>query len=205
MPLNDDIADALVKHDVGLQRLSNATVRKIVALLNRSDRRIFERLLADDIPQLSKARQNALLSDIRRIVQSVYEDATGPLQIDLERLGQYEVEYQGDLLDRTIPVDFNTIRPSENQILAAVNSRPFQGRLLREWYQDLERGAFARLRNGIRAGIVEGRTTDQMVRELRGTRAQGYKDGILQVSRRAAEVTVRTAGNHTATEARGTR
>jgi SPP1 gp7 family putative phage head morphogenesis protein len=202
LALNDDIADALTGHQIGLQRLSNATVRKILALLNRSDARIVARLLEDDISALSRARQDALLNDIRRIVASVYEDATGALQVDLERLGQYEAEYTAKLFGRLVPIEFNTIRPSAEQIIAATNSRPFQGRILRDWYKELERGSFERLRNVIRAGIVEGRTIDQLVREVRGTRAQGFKDGILQVNRRAAEATVRTAISHTANSAR---
>lgn len=204
MAANDDIADALTAHQIGLQRLSNATVRKIIALLNRSDARIVERLLREDVSDLSRARQEALLTDLRRIVGSVYEDATGALQIDIEALADYEVGYQADLFRATVPIKFDTIRPTEAQILAAVNSRPFQGRVLKDWYKELERGAFERLRNSIRAGMVEGRTIDQIVREVRGTRAQGYKDGILQVNRRAAEATVRTAINHTATVARET-
>ncbi|WP_212525859.1 minor capsid protein [Actibacterium sp. MT2.3-13A] len=202
MPVNDDIADALVRHQIGLQRLSNNTVRKVVALLNRSDARIVERLLSADVSELSRARQEALLREIRRVVESVYEDATGALHVELEGLAEYETDYQLDLFRRAVPVPLEFTRPAPDQIIAAVNARPFQGKLLREWYSELSAGAFRRLRDTIRAGFVEGRTTDQIIREVRGTAAQGYKDGILQVNRRAAEATVRTAINHTANAAR---
>ncbi len=202
MGVNDDIADALTSHSIGLQRLSNATVRKIIAMLNRSDARIVERLLRDGISQLSRDRQEALLADIRRIVESAHADATGQLRIDLDQLAEYEGQYQAELFRFTVPVDLNLIRPSADQLIAAANARPFQGRLLREWFTDLPEQAFACLRNVIRAGMVEGRTIDQMVRDVRGTRAQGYADGILETNRRAAEVTVRTAVAHTAQSAR---
>lgn len=202
MPVNDEIADRLTRHQIGLQRLSNATIRKIVALLNRIDARIVERLARDDLSGLSRARQERLLRDIRRIVESVYQDATGQLQIDLDALAQYEVEYQSDLFREVIPVRLDWVTPASDQIVAAVNSRPFQGRLMKDWFTDLEEGAFKRLRDAIRMGIVEGRTTAQIIRDIRGTRAQGYRDGILQVNRRHAEVVVRTAVNHTANAAR---
>lgn len=202
MAIADDFADELTRHQIGLQRLSNATVRKIVALLNRADARIVERLLSADVSELSRARQEALLEDFRRIIASVYADATGQLQIELDALAVYEGEYQGNLFTRLLPLDLEVIRPSGAQIVAAVNSRPFQGRLLREWYRDLEASAFARLRDTIRMGIIEGRTVDQMVRDIRGTRANGFADGITAVSRRQAEATVRTAVNHVATVAR---
>lgn len=202
MAVSDDILDALTAHEIGLQRLSNATVRKMLALLSRSDARIVERLLREDISALSRARQEALLADIRRIVSSAYEDATGQLQIELRRLAEYEGQYQLDMFRHVVPVRLDFISPSADQLWAAVNSRPFQGKLLKDWFTELDAGAFTRLRNVIRAAIVEGRTIDQVVREVRGTRAQGYQDGILQVNRRAAEATARTAIAHTANAAR---
>ena len=202
MGVNDDILDALTRHQVYLQGLSGGIVHKVIALLNRSDARIVERLLSEDVSSLSRTRQERLLSEIRRIVESAYEDATGALQIELEGLAEYEGEFQLDLFRRVVPMDLETVRPGAEQILAAVNSRPFQGKLLREAYQELPRAAFRKVRDTIRAGFVEGRTTDQIVRDIRGTRAQGFKDGILEQGRRATEAVVRTATNHTANTAR---
>lgn len=201
MAVNDEIADALTSHSIGLQRLGTSTVRKILALLSRSDARLIDRLLGD-MSELSRARQEALMNDLQRIIQGAYFDATGALQIDLEKLAVYEVDYQASMFRSVLPIKFDTIMPSQDQITAAVNSRPFQGRLLKDWYKDLADDAAKRMRNTIRAGIVEGRTVDQMVRELRGTRANGFKDGILEVNRRQAEATVRTAVAHTANAAR---
>ena len=202
MGVNDDLSDALTSHAIGVQRLTNATVRKILALLGRSDARILERLLATDMSALTRARQEELLRDIREIVTSVYTDATGQLQIDLEAYAKYESEYQLDLFKTVVPVSLDYVAPAADQIVAAVNSRPFQGRLLKEWYRDLEEGAFRRLRDTIRMGVVEGRTVEQMVRDIRGSAANGYKDGILETNRRVAEATVRTSVAHTNNAAR---
>lgn len=202
MGVNDDIADALTAHEIGVQRLTNATVRKIMALLSRSDQRILARMLETDVSALSRARQEELLRDIREILGSAYKDATGQLQIDLEAYAKYEGEYQLDLFKTVVPVSLDWVAPSPDQIVAAVNSRPFQGRLLKEWYRDLEDGAFKRLRDTIRMGVIEGRTVDQMVRDIRGSAANGYKDGVLETNRRAAEATVRTAVAHTNNAAR---
>jgi SPP1 gp7 family putative phage head morphogenesis protein len=199
---NDDIADVLVRHQIGLQRLSTATARKVLALLRRSDARLVERLAREDLSAISRARQERLLEAIRKIVDSAYTDVTGALRVDLDALSEYEVQFNADAMRRTIPVEVDFTLPTQAQVIAAVNSRPFQGRVLREWFRDLPAQAFARLRSAIRMGIVEGRTTDQIIREIRGTRANGYKDGILEIDRRHAEAAVRTAINHTATVAR---
>ena len=63
MNVNTAILDALTGHSVGLHRVSNATVRKIIALLNRSDARLIERLSRDSGSELSRSRLEQLLND----------------------------------------------------------------------------------------------------------------------------------------------
>ncbi len=199
MPVNDEIANALTRHQIGLHRLSNATVRKILAALKQSDARVLERILRDDLTGLSKQRQSKLLRELRRIIDSVYADATGQLHIDIGALASYEVDFQIDMFNRVVPINFEMVRPADDQIVAAVTSRPFQGRLLKDWYKELSEAAFRRLRGAIRMGIIEGQTNDEIVRVIRGTRSTR---GVAEVSRKSAETTVRTAINHTANAAR---
>lgn len=202
MAANDELLDALTRHEVYLRRYSTATLRKVLALLKRSDTRIVERLLDEDISAISRTRMEKLLTDLRRVMESAYIDATGALQVDLEALAVYEGEFQTDLFKRVLPVKFETVTPSAEQLIAAVNSRPFQGKLLNEVYPELAASAFRRVRDTIRAGFIEGRTTDQIVRDLRGRAANGYRDGILPKTRRDVEAVARTALNHTANSAR---
>jgi SPP1 gp7 family putative phage head morphogenesis protein len=201
MAVSDDLLDSLTRHDVYLRRYSTATLRKVLAQLRRLDAEVTERLLGE-VSDLSRARQEALLRDIRKVIQSAYRDATGALQVDLDALASYEVRYQTDLFRRVVPVRLETVTPTPEQVVAAVNARPFQGRLLREVYPELAESAWRQVRDTIRAGFIEGRTTDQIIRDLRGTAANGYKDGILAKTRRDVESVVRTAINHTANSAR---
>lgn len=201
MAANDELESALTRHQVYLQRLGSGTARKVLDALKASETRIVERLLSET-NALSRARQEKLLRDLRRVMETAYLDATGALQVDLEALAVYEGEFQTDLFKRVLPVKFETVTPTANQVIAAVNSRPFQGKLLKEVYPELTQSAWRQVRNAIRGGFIEGRTTDQIVRDLRGTQAQGYKDGVLAKTRRDVEAVVRTAVNHTANTAR---
>lgn len=200
--VNEALADELTRHQVYLQRWSNGTLRKVLAMLRRSDTQVVERLLQADVSTLSRTRMERLLAEMRRIIDTAYMDATGALRLDLEGLAQYEGEYQLDLFKRVLPVRYEATLPSAEQILAAVNSRPFQGKLLKDVYSELGASAFRKVRDTIRGGFVEGRATDQIVRDLRGRAVNGYRDGVLSQNRRAVEAVVRTATNHTANTAR---
>lgn len=202
MSTNDDIRDKAVGHLIGVQRYANGVVRKIVALLKRVDARIIERLSQVELSELSQARAERLLAALEDIVASVHADAAGQLQIELNQFGLYEAEYQVRALEATVPVRLEYTIPSPEQIVAAVNSRPFQGVVLRDFFIGYTDSTKALVRNSVRMGYVEGRTTPQMVRDLRGTKALNYADGLLAVTKRHAETVVRTAVTHTASAAR---
>lgn len=195
--LNDIIFEANLRHQMYLQRHSASVVRKIIALLNRADAGIVERLEREDFTSISEARQRKLLERIRELVKRGYSPAIKALREEIDELAVYESGFQLDLFKRSIPVALDLVTPAPNQLIAAVKARPFQGRLLKEWYSGLEQGAFARLRDAIRIGYTEGVTTEEIVRRIRGTRKQRYTDGILQQNRRSATAAVRTALNHT--------
>ncbi len=71
-----------------------------------------------------------------------------------------------------------------------------QGKLLSAFTKGMEQGRMDRMEQAIRLGVVQGSTTDEIVRSIRGTKAAGYSDGILDISRRSAQSIVRTAVSH---------
>ena len=204
MAVNDDILDRSIAHEIGLRRFSNATLRKAISLLNKSDQRIVAELAKRGIGDTSftKRRLDLLLAAIRNITKEAYGAFSGRLTGDIRELALFEAEFQTNALNRLIPIKLDIVTPAASQIMAAVNARPFEGRLLKDWFKDLEANAFRRLRDEIRMGFVEGRTTDQIIRSIRGTRAQRFKNGILETNRRGAAAMVQTALNHTANMAR---
>ncbi len=59
-----------------------------------------------------------------------------------------------------------------------------------------------RVTGAIRRCAFEGRTTDEIIRDVRGTKARQFQDGILAVNRHAAATVVRTSLQHVASVAR---
>jgi SPP1 gp7 family putative phage head morphogenesis protein len=196
--------DEAVLHRIALSRYSNTTVRRVLAQLNRTEESVLERLARADNEGLQAARLENLLVEIRALQANGWAVVRANLNGDLTALAMAEAEFAAKAVRfgaESAGLQLTTNAPVTAQVVAAVNSRPFQGRLLREWLADAEEGAAKRVREVIRQGFIEGRSISDLVRQIRGTRAAQYRDGILEVSRRGAEAMVRTAVTHTSAAA----
>lgn len=207
---NDRLADLAIGHQIYLQRYGGGVARKIIALLNRVDADLHAQLVAalERLPpeSFTVQRLDQLLVGVQRLNADVYRDAGIELDRALMELAGYEASWQHRAIQSALPavvaekLTLNTI--TATQAHAAAMARPFQGKLLSEALAGIEQARAYRIRDTIRMGFVEGLTIDQMVRRLRGTKARGYGDGLLEIDRRGAEALVRTAVNHTANYAR---
>jgi SPP1 gp7 family putative phage head morphogenesis protein len=198
---NESIASKLTGRDIELQRFYKGAVTRVLNTLKDSEARIIERLL-DAGEGLSRTRQEKLLRDIQAVIATAYRDAFGVMQLDLEGLAGIESEFISRTLATQIPVAVQTVTPPAAQVIAAATARPFQGKYLKDVYRELPEVAYRKIRDTIRLGYLEGQTTPQIIRAIRGTAIQGYKNGVFNKARRDMEATVKTALSHTANVAR---
>lgn len=203
---NQRLRDAAIDHQIDLTHVANGMVRKIMSLLNKADAELFARLTVAlqtmDPESFTVQRLEGLLLSIRDLNSAAYERVRQAVEYDMRELADIEAEFQGALLDKVPPIRIPTAAVASDHVYAAVMARPFQGRLLREWAMSIGEARMARIRDNIRLGYMQGETVDQMVRRIRGTKAKGYSDGIIEIDRRNAEAVVRTAVSHTAAVAR---
>lgn len=193
----EQVFDLSVKHRIALNRYSTHLVQKVIAQLNRVEQSAVGKLAEAASDSLSAIRLEQLLTQIRTIQSAGWVIIAERVNAGLQSLADSEVGFAARLIGVGQETAF-TGAPAFAQVYAAVQARPFQGKLLRSWLQDAEEGAARRVRETIRQGFIDGTPTDQIVRQLRGTKAAGYQDGILQGSRRGVEAMVRTAVTHTA-------
>lgn len=202
---NEKLLDKLIGHEVDLQHLSNAQVVAIIKILNSKDADLRASLIEaiDNLgPNLSAASVDAALSTVLRLNQSTFVDIRQAIDQTADGVISYEIAFQQVALQAVIPAvvqeSFPIAAAQFSQVKAIAQARPFQGRLLREWLDGIEASRAASVRDAVRAGVVEGRTTAEIVRNIMGTRAENYADGILQKSRREIEAVVRSAVSSTA-------
>lgn len=202
---NEKLLDKLIGHEVDLQHLSNAQVVAIIKILNSKDADLRASLIAaiENLgPNLSADSVDAALSTVLRLNQSTFVDIRQAIGQATDGVISYEIAFQQGALQAVIPAvvqeSFPIAAAQFSQVKAIAQARPFQGRLLREWLDGIEASRAASVRDAVRAGVVEGRTTAEIVRNIMGARAEKYADGILQKSRREIEAVVRSAVSSTA-------
>lgn len=201
MPINDEILDNSITHQIELQYYANGIVRKILAIIARSDADLISQLqlAIERLPanSFTVTRLDAQLKSLRELNQEIYKNVSNEINNELRDLAEYEAGFQKQLFD-SIPVQITIATISAEQVYSAAIARPFQGKLLKEWIQGLEKDKATRVRDAIRIGYIENQTIAQIVQRIRGTRALQYNDGILDITKRNAETIVRTAISHIA-------
>lgn len=204
---NDQILDAEVHHNVDLQRYSKGLVTRIIGVLNRADADLvqqLERTAPEKRDTWTFKRKQRLLDGLRRINRNAYSMTGKALTKELLGLAPQEAAFAARTIQNAVPIELDMILPTRELLRSVVESQPFRGKIMKEWFTELEQGRFRRMKDAINIGIVEGETVDQMVRRLVGSRANNFRDGILDISRRDATTVVRTAVNHVTTRAKET-
>ncbi|MNG78649.1 hypothetical protein D3C79_372370 [compost metagenome] len=91
-------------------------------------------------------------------------------------LVNYELAFQQSALRAVLPAQVQEAylvdSPAFSAVKEIVQARPFQGHLLREWMAGTESCRAAAVRDAVRSGVVEGRTTAEIVHTVMGSRAQ---------------------------------
>lgn len=207
---NEELRDRGIRHMVYLLRLQNGEAAWIVDMLEREAiPDILDTLEARlrqiegrgyDTGEATTQRLLDLLDRLKGIVDGWRERAQTEFIGRLLPLGEQEARWQDRALRSVVAVE--TTLPASALLSRAILERPFDGMLLADWFGRLATDTQKRLEQAIRQGLVQGETNAQIVQRVRGTRALGYSDGVLGITRRQAEAVVRSAVIHASTQAR---
>lgn len=210
MTANEKLLNAAIHRAIDTHQFSTGVVRKLIALLNRTDRALFE-ALSNALARLpaesfTVERLEQLIFSVRDLNAQAYTQIGTHLTEQVRGLAAAEAGYQFRLFSVIIPQQVLSAYPvtavAIEQVVAGALSRPFQGRLLKEWATSIGEDRMRRIREAVRIGYVSNETNDQIIRRIRGTRAKQYSDGIIEMDRRNLAAIVNTAVSHTASSAR---
>ena len=199
MNIADEMLDHTVRHQVGIEGYKRRVVGEILRMVQGVHDKAALRLIKKDIQSLGVRDLSRLLKVVDRDIKNGYKPIISKITKELKDIAPFEAGFQADMFRSTIPVAVDFVAPATAQIFAAASARPFNGFLLKDWLSDLDVKAATEIKRVIREGFTDGRTTQQIVRTITGTRTT---NGVATISKRKAEATVRTAINHTASVAR---
>lgn len=199
-PANEEILDATIRHQIKVLRFSEGQAQQAASLLAASDLELVA-LLETGLTDTSRHRIEKLLRDVRSMRAATAEQVRQELQSDLSELAVMESDWETSMLTASSPVPY-TFHGASTATLKAVSSSPINGVPLEGWLSSMEANDISRIEQQINLGVLQGETISQMVGRIRGTKAAGYADGVLNTTRREAEMIARTATNHISNAAR---
>lgn len=207
--VNEELQDAMLRHQTYVLRYSGSVRNKINALLDATEQDIADKIRA----RLLNApggltgpyeirRMQALQDQISTIRGTAWEKSSTELQTEMTHLALAESVTLGNTITLLLPVVINVVQPTARLLRSIALARPFHGRILMDWAKDMEADDLRRIHTAIQVGMTEGQTTEQIVRRVIGSAALNYEDGATQLTRNNVSSIVRTATNHIANHSR---
>ena len=193
-----NIIDQYTRHAHYLEQYYNGQADTVNKFLRRIAKRLRLELTKTQTVN-SQRRIESLLTFTEELVNTELSAFTEAFSEQLELFAISEAEFSAGVL-KTL----DTTIPSPLQIMMAINARPFNNRLLKDYLEAFSIEQAKAVRSAVAMGFYEGQTTQQIVQGIAGTRSQNYKNGLLNVSRTSAERMVRTSLSHTSSVAKST-
>ena len=202
--VNQSLFDRGVRHAVFLERLKAGEVRQILALLNESwpdllaqlTRRLERMSITGKIQGVKTTKRlRQMMEAIDQILFRGMDNAEKVLAQHLAQLAQAEARFQVQTLNGSLPSELGLSAsvPNLRMLQGIVRSRPLEGKFLGEWFSGLKKATQAKLRSELNIGLAQGQTVQQLVARVRG---------VAPLTRRSAEMIVRTTSTDVATKAR---
>ena len=197
MSTNDDIEDALTRHQVFLQRYAkgreDAAKAYIAELIREAQQR-----LGFDFSELSYARQEQVIADLLDRVEELNGDYTEEVIAEAMDLLEYEVEFNQRALVDAVGAGVEIVTPAVAAVQAGMLSKlmqpePTKGFTIRDALRTFGVRKSQQILQIIRDGVTLGRTTAEIARSVR--------DAGPMMSRQATTLT-RTITNHVGIQAR---
>jgi len=194
------LLDALTRHQIRLQRLGTRNVQAILPMIRRMARKLHDRILTGDLTPDQLRRTYLVMLDLDRIIAEELGQVEVRLAADFAALAQYEADHTLAILKPVATVQFTGAAPA--MLEAAMTTKPMQLIMgdkvetvtLKSMYRTFGAAVSRDVRQAIQAGVIEGKTTPSIAREIRQM--------VNNRSRRQAEAVVRTVTNHIAATAR---
>lgn len=205
MTSNDQLLDALVRHQIFLLRGAGSIRLEVNDTLNKTERELAELIRSSfNKGTLSANLKQALKleKEIVKIRGDAWKEVRSFTRSQYTQVVKDEYVFLGNAIQTVAPVILDPKQLTSELAQTLVTSSPFEGKTLQAWTKDLERADIDRITSNIKIGIAQGESGPRIARRIVGTKKFKGKDGITQITRRNAESISITAMNHFSNQAK---
>lgn len=213
--ISTQIADALTERHLRVARAEAGVRADVLRLLQATEQDIVDQIRRIDPSEpgalrFRQQRLEGLLKAIRPMIQDGYDTIADGTSKALLDIASAEVGGTARAINVQLGIDLIQPRVPEAMLRALVDTTLLPtattpqdlSAIGREWWNRQAGVLQQRVFDTMNVGIVQGETLQQLVNRVRGTRAKGYTDGVMDLARRDAQRLVRTWTSLTLNKAR---
>lgn len=205
--IEKSLIEVLTQHQAYLYRASSQSVNEILTIFN-DESAVMLAKLRDLLDELNDSEKVALaggqytttnLKEIRDLIYQWFTTVNTSLPeafaVSASALAVYEANYMAKLYGSKIK------KPNGEKLFTAAKKIPLVGgALVDELLSKIAESARLKVEYAIRDGISSGKTNQEIVQRIRGTKRLNYEDGILTSTKYDIDRTVRTVRSHVANQ-----
>lgn len=198
--VNETLVNRGIKHAVYLTRLAGGEanwIKKQMPQLRKAITEAIVPILADiESSGVISATDEVLINQAAvkasQAAQQFFEEVQGELNPRLVEIAAFEADFEKRLFEKAIPIEMNFKVPSDDYLKSVLANEAISGKTMNQWFNDLTVNTRTLVNDEIRKGYIEGESIGDIVRRIRGTRKNGFTDGVLNTTTRHAEALART-------------
>ncbi len=204
---SETISRELLKHDIDLMRIDAGMRREIIGMLRNLEIKILDKIKridpsAPDSMVLRNKKLKQLVGLTAKDINKVYQAIQDKTAENLEVVATAEATILAQKINSAINVELVSGRLNKNVLKSLAGNTLIEGAPTKEWWAEQSRGLRKAFEREMREGVLNNETIQQLTQRVRGTKAAGFKDGIMQTSKVGAARLVRSSVLAVANEAR---
>jgi SPP1 gp7 family putative phage head morphogenesis protein len=192
---NDDIQDALTRHQVFVLRYARGRENEAAKFVRNSILSVIQRMEDDPFGD-NQQRNAALIAELYQYLIALNTEHTEELMKELERFAEYEANYVSKMMSSKVESRFQQIAPQQiNQAVFGnvLNMEPIRGYKIKDALDEFGIINATKVQTLLREGILLGTSNEDI--------AQSIRD-IIPTQERRATTLARTVTNYAANKAR---
>lgn len=142
---------------------------------------------------------DSLIAAVSARISASYKDIRGYHIKEMTSLADAEALFVITQVNKLLGKDRAKLTLTASEATALVKTSLLSGSTLPDWWEGQSQATQDAFAQQMRIGVLGGESDSDLVARVRGTSALGYKDGIMEVSRRSAKILVRGASSMVST------